>query len=49
METAKIELKVTLDDVIQGLISKQDIDPIIKEILLQAEKDFFKALFYAPS
>lgn len=45
----KLEYKITLDEVIQGLISKSDIDPIIDEIKKQAIEKFLQSAMHAPS
>ena len=45
----ELEVKITLDEVIQGLISKDDIEPIITEIKDKAVISFIHCLFYAPS
>ena len=46
---AELEVKITLDEVIQGLISKGDIDPIIAEIKDKAVTNFIHCLLNSPS
>lgn len=46
---AKIECKITFDEIIEGLISKQDMDPIIEEIKFKAVEKFLNNAMHAPS
>lgn len=46
---AKLEYKISLDEIIQGLISKADMDPIIEEIKNKAIEKFLQNAMHAPS
>ncbi|QDP61752.1 MAG: hypothetical protein Unbinned4466contig1000_64 [Prokaryotic dsDNA virus sp.] len=46
---AKLEYKITLDEIVQGLISKRDMDPIIEEIESKAVERFINNAMHAPS
>lgn len=45
----KAEIKITLDEVVQGLIDKKDMQPIIEELQKEAVKKFLENAMHAPS
>lgn len=46
---SKLEYKISLDEITQGLISKGDIEPIIDEIRNKAVEKFLQNAMHAPS
>jgi len=46
---AKLEYKITLDEVINGLICKKDMDPIVEEIKIKSVEKFLRNAMHAPS
>lgn len=46
---AKLEYKITLDEITQGLIEKKDMDPIIEDIKIKAIEKFLHNAMHAPS
>lgn len=46
---AKAEYKITLDEIIQGLIEKKDMDPIVEELKSKAVEKFLQNAMHAPS
>lgn len=46
---AKLEYKITLDEITQGLIEKKDMDPIIEQIKIKAVEKFLHNAMHSPS
>ncbi len=46
---AKLEYKITIDEIIQGIIAKKDTDPIIEELKTKAVEKFLHNAMHAPS
>lgn len=46
---ANLEYKITLDEIVHGLIEKKDMEPIVEEIKFKAVEKFLQNAMHAPS